>query len=249
LDKLLVAFGLAASRERAKDLILQKAVLVDGVVIDKPGRLCHAEALISLLKEDITWVSRGALKLIAAIEDFEIQVHDKICLDIGASTGGFTEVLLSHGASKVYAVDVGQGQLVDKIRNDKRVENLEKIHVKDQILKNLFPKPELCVIDVSFISLEKVIPYLPNILNENAKVVLLVKPQFEVGKSNLNRKGIVKNEKLFDQILKNVQSSALNAGFETMGTIGSPILGGDGNKEFLMCLNRVLRPSLSDSAI
>jgi 23S rRNA (cytidine1920-2'-O)/16S rRNA (cytidine1409-2'-O)-methyltransferase len=238
LDKILMKRGLAASRERAKTLIESGQVQVDGQLIRKAGRLFPNSVDIILLQEDLPWVSRGALKLLAAIDAFTFQPNGLICMDIGASTGGFTEVLLSKNAKKVFCVDVGHGQLVDKIRNDLRVVNLEKTHVKD-LNKNLVPDSiDLCVIDVSFISLEKVLPHLVDFLNPKAQVIALIKPQFEVGKGNLNSKGIVVDEKLYEEVLQRIKSTAENLGFSSKGIIPSPILGGDGNKEFLINLEK-----------
>jgi 23S rRNA (cytidine1920-2'-O)/16S rRNA (cytidine1409-2'-O)-methyltransferase len=233
LDKILIKRGLAASRERAKTLIESGQVQVDGQVISKAGKLFSDSVHIVLMQEDLPWVSRGALKLLAALESFSIEPNNLVCMDIGASTGGFTEVLLSRNAQKVYCVDVGHGQLVDKIKNDLRVVNLEKTHVKD-LDKNLIPDPiDLCVIDVSFISLEKVLPHLVAFLKPKAQVIALIKPQFEVGKGNLNSKGLVVDEKLYDEVIQRIQTSAKTLALEPKGTIPSPILGGDGNKEFL----------------
>lgn len=239
LDKALVDIGLVSSRERAKSLIVQNAVQVNGTVVNKPGKLVSVSDDLTLLEAELPWVSRGALKLLSAIEHFNIDPHPKVCLDIGASTGGFTEVLLKKGARKVFAVDVGQGQLVEKIKSDERVVNLEKTHVKD-LSEQLIPeKASLCVIDVSFISLEKVLPYLPPILDSHAEVVALIKPQFEVGKSNLNNKGIVKDAKLYNVVIDKVKQVAAELKFKVSQVVDSPILGGDGNKEFLIHLQRI----------
>jgi len=239
LDKALVDFGLVSSRERAKVLIVQNCVQVNGVVVNKPGKIITETDAIELLQQELPWVSRGALKLLTALDQFNIDPSPKICLDIGASTGGFTEVLLKKGARKVFAVDVGQGQLVDKIKSDERVVNLEKTHVKDLTQEIISEKPSLCVIDVSFISLEKVLPYLPPILDSHAEVVALIKPQFEVGKSNLNNKGIVKDAKLYNVIIDKVKQVAAELEFKVSQVVDSPILGGDGNKEFLIHLQRI----------
>ncbi len=238
LDKLMVQKGLAGSRERAKELIENKHVLVQGQPVDKPGKLVPEDAEITLLQQEIPWVSRGALKLMAALEEFQVSIADTICLDLGASTGGFTEVLLSRGAALVYAVDVGHGQLVEKLRNHPHVVNLEKTHVKDLSSALIPQKPDVCVIDVSFISLEKVLPFLPPLLAEKTAIIALVKPQFEVGKANLNAKGVVKEPKLYADVLQHIIRVAENLGFTFMGSMDSPILGGDGNKEFLIHLKR-----------
>lgn len=239
LDKVLVDRGLVKSRERAKGLIQQNAVLVNGEVINKPSKLISTDDKIVLTEQEIPWVSRGALKLIAALDHFNVAISNKTCLDLGASTGGFTEVLLKYGASQVYAVDVGQGQLVEKLRRDKRVINLEKTHVKDLNKSTIPSLPEICVIDVSFISVEKVLPYLPPILASNADLIVLIKPQFEVGKNNLNKQGIVRDPKLYDPTLDKIKLCAKQLNIDCLGAIDSPILGGDGNKEFLLHLKRL----------
>jgi len=239
LDKALVDSGLVSSRERAKALIVQNCVQVNGTVVNKPGKIIAETDAIELLQEELPWVSRGALKLLTALEQFNIDPSPKICIDIGASTGGFTEVLLKKGAAKVFAVDVGQGQLVEKIKSDDRVVNLEKTHVKDLTQEIIPEKPSLCVIDVSFISLEKVLPHLPPILDDSAEVVALIKPQFEVGKTNLNNKGIVKDVNLYAVVVNKIKQVAQALEFEVNHIIDSPILGGDGNKEFLIHLKRI----------
>lgn len=207
-------------------------------MVVKPGRFISKYSTIELLEKDIPWVSRGALKLLEALEKFDIDPAGKVCLDIGASTGGFTEVLLSKGAAKVYCVDVGHDQLAAALKNDERVINLERTHVNSLSSRVIPEISELCVIDVSFISLAKVLPFLPQLLSENACIVALIKPQFEVGKSYLNSKGIVKSKQLYPAVIKNVCESFGSLGFKTQELIDSPILGGDGNKEFLVWARR-----------
>lgn len=238
LDKILVQRQLAASRERAKNLIESGNVLVNKHLVVKPGRVISENSTIELLDKDIPWVSRGALKLLEAIEKFGIDPAGKVCLDVGASTGGFTEVLLSKGAIKVYCVDVGHGQLADAIKNDKRVINLERTHINSLSSRVIPDISELCVIDVSFISLTKVLPFLPPLLSNKASMVVLIKPQFEVGKAYLNSKGIVKSKQLYPTVIEKVLECSTSLGFETQGLIDSPILGGDGNKEFLLWARR-----------
>jgi 23S rRNA (cytidine1920-2'-O)/16S rRNA (cytidine1409-2'-O)-methyltransferase len=238
LDKILVERGLVKSRERAKELIQRHAVVVNGKVVNKPGKLISTNDEIVLTEKEIPWVSRGALKLIAALNHFNVTVSNKICLDLGASTGGFTEVLLAYGASLVYAVDVGHGQLDEKLRQDKRVVNLEKTHAKE-LNKSIIPHPpQVCVIDVSFISVVSVLPYVLPVLAPSANVIVLVKPQFEVGKKNLNKQGIVRDAKLYDHVLEKIKNYAKHLNLDCRNMIESPILGGDGNKEFLMNLVR-----------
>lgn len=238
LDKVLVQRQLAVSRERAKSLIESGKVLVDNQMVLKPGRVVSESCEIEMLENDIPWVSRGALKLLKALEEFGVNPSESACLDIGASTGGFTEVLLSKGAKKVYCVDVGHDQLAAKIKNDARVVNLERTHVNSLSTRIISDACELCVIDVSFISLTKVLPFLPQLLSENACIIALIKPQFEVGKANLNNKGIVKSKLLYPSVIESISDCAERLGFEKRNLIDSPILGGDGNKEFLVVFQR-----------
>jgi 23S rRNA (cytidine1920-2'-O)/16S rRNA (cytidine1409-2'-O)-methyltransferase len=233
IDKILLKRGLAASRERAKSLIESAQVQVDGSIITKAGKTFPEDVHIVLLQEDLPWVSRGALKLLAALDAFAIEVNGRICMDIGASTGGFTEVLLEYEAQKVYCIDVGHGQLADKIKSNNRVINLEKTHVKDLDAQKIPEAIEVCVIDVSFISLEKVLPHLISFLKPKAQIIALIKPQFEVGKGNLNNKGLVVDTKLYDEVILRITNCASANQLKLKSTIESPILGGDGNKEFL----------------
>jgi len=225
--------GLVSTRTRAEQVIAQYGVLVDGKLITKAGKKFDDTVEIHLISEEIPWVSKGAIKLLAAIEKWSLSAAQETCLDIGASTGGFTEVLLHLGAKKVYAVDVGQHQLHSKLRQDTRIINLEKTHVRE-LTKNLVSDAvDFLVVDVSFISLAKVLPFLHPFLKNGAKVVLLIKPQFEVGKENLNKNGIVVNKLLYPEIIEKIKASARQNQLEFVDIIDSPILGGDGNREFL----------------
>ncbi|HBW86342.1 MAG TPA: TlyA family rRNA (cytidine-2'-O)-methyltransferase [Crocinitomicaceae bacterium] len=233
LDVILVNKGLVSTRTRAEQVITTHGVLVEGILVTKPGKKFPDEVTIQLIEDEIPWVSKGAIKLLAAIEKWNLSAANETCLDIGASTGGFTEVLLHLGAKKVYAVDVGQHQLHSKLRNDNRIVNLEKTHVRE-LTKNLVSDVHpLHVVDVSFISLTKVLPFLHPFLKNGAKVVLLIKPQFEVGKENLNKNGIVVNKLIYPEITEKIKTSARQNQLEFIDIIDSPILGGDGNREFL----------------
>jgi 23S rRNA (cytidine1920-2'-O)/16S rRNA (cytidine1409-2'-O)-methyltransferase len=238
LDKLLVQLGLVSTRVRAEEIIRTYGVRVDGKLINKTGRKVPVDATIELLSEEIPWVSRGALKLLEAIEQWNPVIQDAVCLDIGASTGGFTEVLLKNGAKRVYCVDVGKDQLHPSIKSDARVVNLEKTHVRELNHKNIPEQCSFCVIDVSFISLEKIFPFLNPFLTDDAVVIALVKPQFEVGKENIAKGGIVKNTALYPEVIEKVKQVAKLNLLNYEAHIDSPILGGDGNKEFLMYLKR-----------
>ncbi|NBU48126.1 MAG: TlyA family RNA methyltransferase [Flavobacteriales bacterium] len=233
LDVILVNKGLVSTRTRAEQVITTHGVLVEGILVTKPGKKFPDEVTIQLIEDEIPWVSKGAIKLLAAIEKWNLSAANETCLDIGASTGGFTEVLLHLGAKKVYAVDVGQHQLHSKLRNDNRIVNLEKTHVRE-LTKNLVSDViDFLVVDVSFISLTKVLPFLHPFLKNGAKVVLLIKPQFEVGKENLNKNGIVVNKLIYPEITEKIKTSARQNQLEFIDIIDSPILGGDGNREFL----------------
>ncbi len=239
LDKILMQRGLVTTRTRAEEIIREHGVLVNGKLLNKTGKKVPVDAAIELLAEEIPYVSRGALKLKKAIEKFGVNLSDKTIMDIGASTGGFTEVCLEEGAKKVYGVDVGQNQLHAKLLEDDRVVNLEKTHVRE--LNNRLI-PELCdmvVIDVSFISLEKVLPFLHPLLTPNAECIALVKPQFEVGKANVGKGGIVKNKSLYPEVIEKVKALGLQNQLQYIAHIESPILGGDGNQEFLMYFKRI----------
>ncbi|MFM7683508.1 MAG: TlyA family RNA methyltransferase, partial [Bacteroidota bacterium] len=213
--------------------IAEFGVLVDGKLITKTGKKFDENVEIQLISEEIPWVSKGALKLLAAIEHWEINPTDKVFIDLGASTGGFTEVLITQNAKKVYCVDVGTNQLHSKLRDLPQIINLEKTHVRELTNKLIPELVDGLVIDVSFISLEKVIPFVHPFLKEDAPVILLIKPQFEVGKGNLNKHGIVTDTKLYPETIERIKSMCALNQFEFIDFIESPILGGDGNREFL----------------
>lgn len=233
LDKELVARGLVESRARAQMLITEGSVLVNGISVTKSGALVAAADRITLSNEDVSWVSRAGAKLERALDHWHIDPNGKTILDIGASTGGFTDVLLSRGAKKVYALDVGHGQLATKLRHDARVVNMEGTHISNVSQKDFPDQIEMIVVDVSFISLEKILPKVKELLG-NGVLIALIKPQFEVGRERIN-KGIVKDPELHEEVLSRIKSEATYLGFVVEGMIESPILGGDGNKEFLIC--------------
>lgn len=239
LDKLLLQLGLVSTRVRAEEIIRVYGVKVNGKLINKTGKKVPVDAKIEMMAEEISWVSRGALKLVEAIEKWQPEIVGKTFMDIGASTGGFTEVLLQHDAKKVFCVDVGKDQLHASIKEDERVVNLERTHVRELNHKLITEPCQGCVIDVSFISLEKIFPFLHPFLDSGATVIALVKPQFEVGKENVGKGGIVKNHLLFQAVIEGTKETALQNNLEYVAHIDSPILGGDGNKEFLMLLKRI----------
>lgn len=233
LDKLLVERGLVSTRTRAEQVITTYGVMVDGILVTKTGKKFTEDVVIQLIQEEIPWVSKGALKLLAALEKWQIDVTDNVCLDIGASTGGFTEVLLHHGASKIFAVDVGHGQMHPKLTSEKKITNIEKTHVRQLTSKTITQEADIMAVDVSFISLTKVLPFLHPFLKDDARVILLIKPQFEVGKENLNKNGIVIKKALYTETIDNIKNSASQNQLQFIDYIESPILGGDGNREFL----------------
>jgi 23S rRNA (cytidine1920-2'-O)/16S rRNA (cytidine1409-2'-O)-methyltransferase len=233
LDLLLVRRGLASSRERAQALILGGHVLVNDSPVTKPGTTVGTEAVIRLRREESNYVSRGAHKLIAALDQFSVDATGREALDIGASTGGFTQVLLERGATRVYAIDVGHNQLDWKIRQDSRVVVLEKLNARYLAFDQIGHKAGVIVTDVSFISLERILPALPPFMDEKTDLIALIKPQFEVGREKVGKGGIVRSEEDRQAAVAKVTTFAETIGLERRGLIESPITGTDGNQEFL----------------
>lgn len=234
VDKVLVERGLADSREKAQALILAGLVLVDDQRIEKCGELFDEGASIRLKGEPKKYVGRGALKLEAALNHFSIDPRSAICLDVGASTGGFTDCLLQRGASKVFAVDVGTNQLDWKLRSDSRVVSIEKTNARHLNFETIGDRVDLIVVDVSFISLELILPMLPQFCKPTTQVLLLVKPQFEVGKKQVGKKGIVREPALHAAAVGKVKNAAERYGFKIKGGVESPITGAEGNREFFL---------------
>jgi len=239
IDKLLVEKGFVKSRERAKALIMAGKVFVNGQRVDKAGTLVPVDASVEVKGEDIPYVSRGGLKLETAIKEFGLKVDNFVCLDIGASTGGFTDCLLQHGASKVYAVDVGTGQLDWKLRNDPRVVSIERFNARYLTEKEVPEKVDLVVIDVSFISLEKILPVAKQFLKPEGKIVALIKPQFELSKKEADRgRGVIRNPELHEKAIEKVINFSRTIGlFPENLTLSKP-RGPKGNKEFLVLLSQ-----------
>lgn len=233
-DKVLADKGLAATRSQAKSLIENGDVQVNGIVIKKAGELIDPAADIQVTSQ--LYVGRGALKLVEALSQFQISPKDKIFLDVGASTGGFTEVLLNHGAVKVYAIDVGHDQLAPKLREDPRVINLEGHNIRE--LASLPDLAEGAVMDLSFISITKVLDAVKNLLKPGSPLIALVKPQFEAGRERLPKDGVIKDRKVQEEVLKEVLTFAEANGWKHLKSIDSPIEGKSGNKEFLSWLVR-----------
>jgi 23S rRNA (cytidine1920-2'-O)/16S rRNA (cytidine1409-2'-O)-methyltransferase len=235
LDQLVVERNLAPSRERARALILAGQVLVDGRPVSKAGTSIDADAAVELLAPDHPYVGRGGLKLAHALDTFHIGVAGRECLDIGASTGGFTDVLLQRGAARVVALDVGHGQIDWTIRNDPRVVVVEKFNARHLTPADLPSPVDVVVIDVSFISLRQIFPAVPPLLRAGADVVALVKPQFEAGRGEV-RKGVIHDPAVHERVLTEVTAAAAAIGLTAAGSTTSPITGQKGNVELLLHL-------------
>ena len=238
LDHLLYERGFAESSSKAKALVMSGSVLVDGVKIERAGSKVKLDAEIVLLKAPMSFVSRGGLKLEGASKSFDIDVQDAVAMDVGASTGGFTDCLLKRGAARVYAVDVGYGQLAWSLRNDARVIVLERRNIRyladDAILEPL----DIITIDVSFISLEKVIPPILHRLKKGGMIIALIKPQFEVGKGAIGKGGIVRDEQTRQAAVDRICAKCEEWALKKIGLIPSPITGQKGNIEYLVCFKK-----------
>ncbi len=239
IDQLLVQKQLAPSRERAQSYIMAGIVFVEGKPVLKASEMFLPEVLIEIKGQDHPYVSRGGVKLEGALKDFHLDVSGFVCLDVGASTGGFTDCLLQKGAAKVYAVDVGYGQLAWKIRQDPRVIVREKTHIKEILKKDFSEALQLVVIDVSFISLLKVIPVILEILNSSAYVLALIKPQFEANKGEVPRGGVFKNEAQREEIVARTLQALKSLAIEIIGLYPSKLPGADGNQEYFVLLKKV----------
>jgi 23S rRNA (cytidine1920-2'-O)/16S rRNA (cytidine1409-2'-O)-methyltransferase len=240
LDKLVLERGLAPSRERAKALIMAGQVVVDDHLADKAGLMVSVEAEIRLKGEPLPYVSRGGLKLAQGLDLFGIEVGGLTALDVGASTGGFTDCLLQRGARLVFAVDVGYGQLAWKLREDPRVVSLEKTNIRHLEPGTLPEVPDLAVIDASFISLDKVLPPTLRLIKDGGTIVALIKPQFEVGRGQVGKGGVVRDEKKHAEVVATITALAQGLGLLVLGVCDSPILGPKGNKEFLIHLRKAV---------
>ena len=236
LDKLMVARGLAENCVKAQALIIAGNVFSQQQRLDKPGLMIHLEAEITL-KEIMPYVSRGGLKLSAALDEFKLDVAGFSCLDIGASTGGFTDCLLQRGANNIVALDVGHGQFAWKLRQDPRIEVREHVNARFLQPQDFQEKFDLAVCDVSFISLKLILPVIPALLKNPASVVTLIKPQFEVAREEVGIGGIIRDEALQLRVVEEIKDCAKSQGFQLRGVIDSPISGQDGNREFLACFS------------
>jgi 23S rRNA (cytidine1920-2'-O)/16S rRNA (cytidine1409-2'-O)-methyltransferase len=235
LDGLLIDRGLVASRQQAQGLIMAGQVLVNEQMVDKPGKQVPDDAEVKI-RQGLPYVSRGGLKLEHALERFGVDVHGLVVADVGASTGGFTDCLLQRGACLVYAIDVGYGQLAWRLRQDPRVVVLDRTNVR--YLKGLPDSIDLATVDVSFISLEMVLPAIMDLLRPRGEVIALIKPQFEAGRGQVGKGGVVKDREVHRRVLERVTSLALDRGLQILGLTPSPLKGPAGNLEFFTHLSR-----------
>lgn len=233
LDIALFEMGLVESRERAKSTIMQGIVYVNGQKEDKPGTQVKDTDVIEIRGNTLKYVSRGGLKLEKAMSVFPIDLSAKVCMDIGASTGGFTDCMLQNGAKKVFSVDVGYGQLAWKLRNDERVVNMEKTNIRHVTTEMIGQQLDFCSIDVSFISLCLVLPVAHQLLKDGGELVCLIKPQFEAGREQVGKKGVVRDVKVHAQVIEKILNFLSENGFCVLGVDFSPIRGPEGNIEYL----------------
>jgi len=236
LDKLLVEKGIVQSRERARALIMAGKVAMEGKVIDKPGVQIKVEANLQLQGDSSLYVSRGGEKLEGALRTFGIDPKGMVVMDVGASTGGFTDCVLQKGAQKVYAVDVGYGQLAWKLQKDPRVINLERRNIRYLQREEVQDETDLILIDTSFISIEKFLPSLLRFLKKGGSILSLIKPQFEVGKGEVGKGGVVRDGALHRKVIDRISKFSQEVGLKVLGVIESPLLGPKGNKEFFIYL-------------
>ena len=246
LDVLLVSRGLAESREKAKAIIMSGNVYVDGQKEDKAGSNFPAEAVIEVRGNTLKYVSRGGLKLEKAMENFDVTLAGKICMDVGASTGGFTDCMLQNGAVKVYSVDVGHGQLAWKLRNDERVVCMEKTNIRYVTPEDVADKINFSSIDVSFISLTKVLGPVKELLSDDGQIVCLIKPQFEAGREKVGKHGVVRDSAVHLEVIEKVIDFAISIGFEVLNLEFSPVKGPEGNIEYLLHLQKHTEGSYTD---
>ena len=237
-DKLLVERGMVQSRERARALIMAGKVAVEGHRIDKPGVRVEVDAQLQIKEEGHPYVSRGGAKLEGALRAFEIDPKGMVVMDVGASTGGFTDCVLQKGAKKVYAVDVGYGQLAWKLQKDPRVVNLERRNIRYLPREEVQEEADLIVIDTSFISVEKFLPHLLGFLKRGGTILSLIKPQFEVGKREVGKGGVVRDKALHEKVVDRISNFSRGLGLKVLGVTESPLLGPKGNREFFIYLKK-----------
>lgn len=238
LDMLMMERALAPSREKAKAYIMAGDVYVDGQKEDKAGTMFPETVKIEVRGNTLPYVSRGGLKLEKAMKNFDVTLKDKVCMDVGASTGGFTDCMLQNGAVKVYSIDVGYGQLDWKLRNDPRVVCMEKTNIRYVVPEDLEGPADFSSIDVSFISLTKVLLPVRNLLTEEGEIVCLIKPQFEAGREKVGKKGVVRDQKVHVEVVEMIVDFARQIGFKTLDLSYSPIKGPEGNIEYLLYITK-----------
>ena len=236
LDKIMVESGLVESRHRAQALIMEGKVWVGEKRMDKAGVQIGRDEVIEIRGERCPYVSRGGTKLEKALDHWRITVSEKTFLDVGASTGGFTDCLLQRGAERVCAVDVGYGQLAWKLQCDERVVNIERTNIRYLTKEELGVEPDSAVIDVSFISLKKVIPKVIELIKKGGDIIALIKPQFEVGKGEVGKRGVISDPQTHESVIKEISSFALETGLTVRGVVESPLMGPKGNREFFVFL-------------
>jgi 23S rRNA (cytidine1920-2'-O)/16S rRNA (cytidine1409-2'-O)-methyltransferase len=237
-DKLLVERGMVQSRERARALIMAGKVAVEGKRIDKPGIQINVDAEVHLQAKDSPYVSRGGEKIEGALKAFSIDPNGLIVMDVGASTGGFTDCILQKGAKKVYAVDVGYGQLAWRLQKDPRVVNLERRNIRYLQKEEVQEEIDLILIDTSFISVEKFLPHLLGFLKKRGAILSLIKPQFEVGKGEVGKGGVVRDQALHEKVIHKISNVSRGLGLKVLGVTESPLLGHKGNREFFIYLKK-----------
>lgn len=242
LDVLVYEKGFAESREKAKAIIMSGLVYVDNQKADKCGTSYDESVNIEVRGKTLRYVSRGGLKLEKAINNFNLDLKDKTAMDIGASTGGFTDCMLQNGAKKVYSIDVGYGQLAWKLRNDERVINLERTNMRKVTREQVPDEIDFFSVDVSFISLKLILPVARELTAENAQAVCLIKPQFEAGREKVGKKGVVRDPKVHCEVIQNIYGFCLENGFDVLNLDFSPIKGPEGNIEYLIHLQKSDNP-------
>lgn len=238
IDTLLVEKGVFQSREKARASIMAGEIYVNGIKITKAGQIVKKEDSLEFRGKEMPYVSRGGYKLEKAIKEFKIDLKDKVCMDVGASTGGFTDCMLQNGASKVFSIDVGYGQFAWKLRTDPRVVCMERTNIRYVTQESIGEYCDMASIDVSFISLTKVLPAVKTLLKEDGKVLALIKPQFEAGRDKVGKKGVVKEKETHREVIYNIVNFSIKEGFSIIGIEYSPIKGPEGNIEYLLYMTK-----------
>ena len=246
LDMLMMERALAPSREKAKAYIMAGDVYVDGQKEDKAGTMFPETVKIEVRGNTLPYVSRGGLKLEKAMKNFDVTLDGKVCMDVGASTGGFTDCMLQNGAVKVYSIDVGYGQLDWKLRNDPRVVCMEKTNIRYVVSEDLEGPADFSSIDVSFISLTKVLLPVRNLLTDDGQIVCLIKPQFEAGREKVGKHGVVRDKDVHIEVINKVIDYAMSIGFEILNLEFSPVKGPEGNIEYLLHLQKIAEPQIKE---